>query len=116
MSSIPPSSPASAGECACYHCGLPVPPETDYRVPIDGLERRMCCAGCEAVAQAIVGNGLSGYYRHRDALPEKRAEAMPDELRDLGLFDHPEFQQGFVRPVGEHEREASLILEGITCA
>lgn len=76
----------------------------------------MCCAGCEAVAQAIVGNGLSGYYRHRDALPEKRAEAMPDELRDLGLFDHPEFQQGFVRPVGEHEREASLILEGITCA
>ena len=41
---------------------------------------------------------------------------MPDELKDLGLFDHPDFQQGFVKPVGEHEREAALILEGITCA
>ncbi|MDR0701926.1 MAG: cadmium-translocating P-type ATPase [Azoarcus sp.] len=112
----PLSTASTATEPACYHCGLPVPSGTDYRVVVEGVERRMCCAGCEAVAQAIVGNGLSGYYRHRDAMPEKRAEAMPDELRDLGLFDHPEFQQGFVRPVGEHEREASLILEGITCA
>ncbi|MDR0715806.1 MAG: heavy metal translocating P-type ATPase [Azoarcus sp.] len=118
MSSILPSSPASADECACYHCGLPVPPRSGYRVLIDGEERRMCCAGCEAVAQAIVGNGLTDYYRHRDAMPETKAEALPDELRELGLFDHPEFQRGFVRPAGEneHEREASLILEGITCA
>jgi Cu2+-exporting ATPase len=95
---------------------LPVPPETHYRVTVEGRERHMCCAGCEAVAQAIVGNGLTDYYRHRNAMPETRAGAMPDELRELGFFDHPEFQQGFVRPVGEHEREASLILEGITCA
>jgi Cu2+-exporting ATPase len=81
-----------------------------------GTQRRMCCAGCEAVAQAIVDNGLADYYRHRDAMPEARVEAMPDALRYLGLFDHPEFQQSFVHPVGEHEREASLILEGITCA
>jgi Cu2+-exporting ATPase len=116
MSSNPSPSAMPAVAPACYHCGLPVPSEAHYRVVVDGAERRMCCAGCEAVAQAIVGNGLSGYYRHRDAMPEKRAEAMPDELRDLGLFDHPEFQQGFVHPVDEHEREASLILEGITCA
>jgi Cu2+-exporting ATPase len=37
-------------------------------------------------------------------------------LQELGLFDHPEVQKNFVRPVGEHEREAALILEGITCA
>jgi Cu2+-exporting ATPase len=41
---------------------------------------------------------------------------MPVELQELGLFDHPDFQKSFVRPVGEHEREAALILEGITCA
>ncbi|MDR1661744.1 MAG: heavy metal translocating P-type ATPase metal-binding domain-containing protein, partial [Azoarcus sp.] len=116
MSSTSQPSAASEAALVCYHCGLPVPPETRYRVLVDGAERCMCCAGCEAVAQAIVGNGLSEYYRHRDAMPEKRAEAMPDELRELGLFDHPEFQQSFVRPVDEHEREASLILEGITCA
>ncbi len=49
-------------------------------------------------------------------MPEQAREAMPDELKDLGLFDHPDFQQGFVKPIGEHEREAALILEGITCS
>lgn len=100
----------------CYHCGLPVPPETRHYVRIDGANRRMCCIGCEAVAQSIVDNGLADYYRHRDAMPEPRREALPPELQELGLFDHPDFQKTFVRPVGEHEREASLILEGITCA
>lgn len=76
----------------------------------------MCCTGCQAVAESIVSSGLIDYYRRRDAMPEQAREAMPDELKDLGLFDHPDFQQGFVKPVGEHEREAALILEGITCA
>ncbi len=117
MSSVP-SPVASAPEDAegCYHCGLPVPSSTSHWVRIDDVDRRMCCAGCEAVASAIVDNGLAAYYRHRDAMPEPVREAMPTELQDLGLFDHPDFQQGFVRPIGEHEREAALILEGITCA
>lgn len=107
---------AQAQEADCYHCGLPIPPETQHYVRIDGRDRRMCCVGCEAVARSIVDNGLVDYYRHRDAMPETRREAMPVELQELGLFDHPDFQKSFVRPVGDHEREASLILEGITCA
>jgi len=101
---------------SCYHCGLPIPAETHFSVTIEGSERPMCCAGCQAVAQAIVANGLTDYYRHRDALPESPREALPQSLQELGLFDHPEVQKNFVRPIGEHEREASLILEGITCA
>lgn len=100
----------------CYHCGLPVPPGVDFSVEIDGQPRAMCCAGCQAVAQAIVANGLTDYYKHRDALPESPREALPAALQELGLFDHPEVQKNFVRPIGEHEREAALILEGITCA
>ncbi|MGQ5488839.1 heavy metal translocating P-type ATPase [Thauera sp. ZXT1-4] len=107
---------SEAVDTDCYHCGLPIPSDTDHYVRIDGRSRRMCCVGCEAVAQSIVDNGLVDYYRHRDAMPETRREAMPAELQELGLFDHPDFQKSFVRPVGEHEREASLILEGITCA
>ncbi len=105
-----------AADTDCYHCGLPIPPATRHYVRIDGRQRRMCCVGCEAVAQSIVDNGLVDYYRHRDAMPETRREAMPVELQELGLFDHPDFQKSFVRPVGDHEREAALILEGITCA
>jgi len=100
----------------CYHCGLPIPAGLDIEVEIDGQPRRMCCGGCEAVAQAIVANKLTDYYRHRDAMPESPREAIPQALQELGLFDHPEVQKNFVRPVGEHEREAALILEGITCA
>ncbi|MCK9985589.1 MAG: P-type Cu2+ transporter [Azoarcus sp.] len=107
---------ASSPAAECYHCGLPVPPQTSHYVAIDGVERRMCCVGCEAVARSIVDNGLTDYYRHRDAMPEPQKEALPAELQELGLFDHPDFQKSFVEPVGEHEREASLILEGITCA
>jgi Cu2+-exporting ATPase len=76
----------------------------------------MCCAGCQAVAEAIVVGGLGDYYRHRDAMPESPREAMPQALQELGLFDHPQVQKNFVRPVGEHEKEAALILEGITCS
>ncbi|MDK9724708.1 MAG: heavy metal translocating P-type ATPase [Sterolibacteriaceae bacterium MAG5] len=100
----------------CYHCGLPLPAAADFPVKIDGERREMCCVGCQAVAEAIVANGLGDYYRHRDAMPESPREALPEALQELGLFDHPEVQKNFVRPVGEHEREASLILEGITCA
>jgi Cu2+-exporting ATPase len=100
----------------CYHCGLPVAAEADFPVRIDGLRRQMCCAGCQAVAQAIVDNGLTDYYRHRDAMPESQKEALPEALGELGLFDHPDFQKSFVRPLDEHGREAALILEGITCA
>jgi Cu2+-exporting ATPase len=104
---------------ACYHCGLPIPAEADFSIEIGGEKREMCCVGCQAVAQAIVGNGLGDYYRHRDALPESPREALPPELAELGLFDHPEVQKSFVRRAagaGEHVQEAALILEGITCA
>ena len=101
---------------ACYHCGLPVPQGASFTVLIGGAPREMCCAGCQAVAQAIADNGLDDYYRHRDALPERPREALPAVLGGLTLFDHPDVQKSFVRPLSGHEREASLILDGITCA
>ena len=107
-----------AGNCAgnCYHCGLPVPVEINLSVEIEDQPRAMCCIGCQAVAQAIVDNGLADYYRNRDALPDSPREALPAILDGLKLYDHADFQKSFVRSLGENEREASLILEGITCA
>lgn len=76
----------------------------------------MCCFGCQAVAQSIVDNGLEEYYRSRDSLPESPREAMPAILEQMELFDHVEFQKSFVKELGDNEREASLLLEGITCS
>ncbi|KAF4516683.1 hypothetical protein B566_EDAN003432 [Ephemera danica] len=103
-------------EASCYHCGLPIPANVDLAVTIVGERRAMCCHGCQAVAHSIVDNGLADYYRSRDALPESPREALPAALDRLPLFDHAEFQKRFVKELSAHEREASLLLEGITCA
>ena len=103
-------------EASCYHCGLPVPGDIDLSVMVGGESRKMCCYGCQAVAQAIIDNGLDDYYRSRDALPESQREAMPQILEQIALFDHADFQKSFVKELGDGEREASLLLEGITCA
>lgn len=100
----------------CYHCGLPVPKGLHYRVTIDNAEQLMCCRGCQAVAQSIVDNGLIEYYRNRTALPMSGHEVLPDEIKKLALYDHPEIQRSFVIDAGAHCKEAVLILEGITCA
>lgn len=103
-------------ENTCFHCALPVPPGAHYQVIIEDAPREMCCRGCQAVAQTIVDNGLTDYYRHRTAMPGTGHEVVPEELQKLVLYDHPGIQKSFVRQEGEHVKEASLILEGITCA
>ena len=75
----------------------------------------MCCRGCQAVAQAIVDNGLAEYYRSRTAMPERGHEVLPDVINKLALYDHPDIQRSFVTEPGAHRKEAVLILEGITC-
>ena len=102
---------------SCFHCGLPVPEGSDYRVEIDGESRRMCCPGCEAVARAIVDGGLESYYRHRTAAAPTARDLVPEALKDLDLYDQPQVQRSFVREVdAAHVKQASLILEGIVCA
>lgn len=78
----------------------------------------MCCHGCQAVAESIVENGLEDYYTYRTELPKTAEELVPEELRQLTLYDHPDVQKSFVLTTqgGREVREASLILEGITCA
>ena len=108
--------PANA-ERDCFHCGLPLP-AVSYSVVIDGAAHDTCCRGCQAVAQTIVDNGLASYYRHRTVLPQAQPSNGDDILAQLRLYDLPEIQRGFVREAdaGEHGKEASLLLDGITCA
>lgn len=103
----------------CYHCGLPVPSGSEFSAIIDGEPRAMCCPGCQAVAQTIVSSGLDTYYRHRTAnavSPEMTGRQLPVELaQELALYDQQSVQKSFVTTV-DGKREASLVIEGITCA
>ena len=98
----------------CFHCGLPVPPGSPFRAVIDGVSRAMCCAGCQAVAQTIAGADLDAYYRSRTAFAPA-ASADPEEAERLRLYDLDSVQAEFVRRDGD-QREAQLLLEGITCS
>ncbi len=100
----------------CFHCGLPVPRGSHYHVEIEGQARAMCCPGCQAVAESIVGAGLTEYYRYRTAPSRTAQELVPEVLRQLDLYDKPEIQKTFVTIDPKNLREASLILEGIVCA
>jgi Cu2+-exporting ATPase len=105
-----------SADTACYHCGLPVPEASPFHAIILAETRELCCHGCQAVAESIVENGLEDYYRYRTEMPQSVEELVPEELRKLDLYDHPEVQKSFVLETGEHLKQASLILEGITCA
>ncbi|MBR9828694.1 MAG: heavy metal translocating P-type ATPase [Oceanospirillales bacterium] len=103
---------------ACFHCGLPVPAGTDYTTIIDGNAQPMCCPGCQAVAQTIVDGGLDNFYRHRDntapSLDTRTADAVHAD--ELAMYDSSAVQAGFVRKLGTDKAEATLVIEGITCA
>ena len=109
----PAPTAADTEALACFHCGLPVPPGGRWRVRLDGTEREMCCAGCQAVAQAIVDAGLDDYYRHRTE-PAAGPSAVPPELEALALYDEPDVQSRFVR--GDAGcAETTLMLDGLRC-
>ena len=100
----------------CFHCGLPVPATASYSVDINGRQEPMCCRGCQAVAQAIVNNGLTAFYEQRTGVSPKGSEQLPEILKQMELYDRQDLQNSFVE-INENEvREASLMLEGIVCS
>ncbi|SFU43759.1 heavy metal translocating P-type ATPase [Pseudoduganella namucuonensis] len=95
----------------CFHCGLPVARDARWKVAIGGAERAMCCPGCAAVAEAIVGAGQDDYYLNRDgyAATATDAQLVPPEL---ALYDNADARFA----CNDTDREAILLVEGIRCA
>ncbi|MFW8589659.1 heavy metal translocating P-type ATPase [Glaciecola sp. 2405UD65-10] len=100
---------------ACFHCGLPNTEGAKYPVIIAGQTHNMCCPGCQAVAQAIVDNGLQNYYDFRTEPAAKGDSALDNTLSKLAVYDEPELQDEFVYDDG-NQNQIQLTVEGITCA
>lgn len=98
----------------CYHCAEPILTGDRFQLEILGSKRQMCCAGCQAIAQTILDNGLISYYQYRSSSAEK-SPIIPEKLQALSLYDNQEIQQDFVQ---EHDnyKEIILSINGITCA
>jgi Cu2+-exporting ATPase len=59
--------PASAPDGAdCFHCGLPMPGRARLWVQFGGLDRPVCCLGCQALFDMVVANGMGEYYSERE--------------------------------------------------
>lgn len=100
----------------CFHCGLPLPSSGVLRVPVEGVERDMCCPGCAAVAQTIVAGGLENYYRFRDAPARRPEEDEQADTTELSVYDLPEVQEDLVLVAPGGEYQVELLVGGITCA
>lgn len=99
---------------ACFHCGLPVTEPGRFTAVVAGERRELCCAGCQAVTESILGAGLEAFYRSRtDRAPAADAPAPAEELV---LYDRDDVQAAFVTTHPDGTREATLLIEGITCA
>jgi Cu2+-exporting ATPase len=101
---------------ACFHCGLPVPPGTRFHLEIDGAERAMCCPGCVAVAELILGTGLTAYYRYREQPAANPEFARSTALDELQRYDLPAVQRTFVHSGEGAVRHATLAMNGMRCA
>ncbi len=101
-------------ERACFHCGEPIPPGISLNVIIDGNEKPVCCAGCEAVALLIFGAGLGRYYQFRQELGRKAEEDVQKEITAWQGCDNRESLWGV--ELAENRRELLLQTEGIRCA
>lgn len=112
-SSTNPDRESSAEDC--FHCGLPLN-GCDLVTVIEDVPQPMCCAGCQAVSQAIVNSGNSDYYKFREKKADTGKELVPEFLQKIQVYDHPSVQKQFVHNQDENRKQVSLIIEGIVCA
>jgi Cu2+-exporting ATPase len=99
----------------CFHCHEPVPAGTDFHCEVLAETQVFCCAGCQAVAETIVAQGLSDYYKFRSKAASK-ANAVPAELQaQLNSYDSAEVLQDLTQQVGDAQR-IELSINGMSCA
>jgi Cu2+-exporting ATPase len=98
----------------CFHCALPVPPNDEFQVEIDGELQSVCCPGCKAVAELIRDAGMSRYYSMRDApLPGRGKPA--DDQAEWQMFDRADMLAAFA--VSEDTKaEATVYVGNMYCA
>jgi len=84
----------------CFHCALPVPPNEEFQVEIDGKLKAVCCPGCKAVAELIRDSGMSNYYTMRDA-PTPGVGRPADDQAEWQVFDSAEMLATFATVAGD---------------
>ncbi|HEX5649079.1 MAG TPA: heavy metal translocating P-type ATPase [Steroidobacteraceae bacterium] len=99
---------------ACFHCGEPIPTGVRIHARIDAHDRAVCCHGCKAVAEFIIGAGLDDYYAYRDQAAARADE--PPRPDRWTAYDRPELVERLTRPEPDGARSITVLLEGLRCS
>lgn len=105
----PPTSPLT-----CFHCGEPVPTNTNWQVTIDGMAQQMCCIGCRSIAQAIVDADATAYYRQRTSQAVDAA-TLESLAPWAALLDDSEWSSAHVETRQDYSAQTTLAIEGLRC-
>ncbi|MBG9991640.1 heavy metal translocating P-type ATPase [Pseudoalteromonas sp. NZS37] len=100
---------------SCFHCLESVPNGFSANVIIDDIAQPMCCIGCQAVAQNIVDQGMTDYYKYRTVRAGKVEQLVPEQLAFIKSYDNEDIQDEFIA-TNDDISEVLLSVEGITCA
>lgn len=100
---------------ACFHCDEPVPKGIHLITNIDNIDQPMCCIGCQAVAQTIVDNNLTDFYRFRSAPAQKGEVLIPEKLQRNEILDDVNLQNEFTY-YHDGFKETILTIDGISCS
>jgi Cu2+-exporting ATPase len=101
---------------ACFHCGLEIPPGVSLTAEVLGEPRAMCCLGCLAVAEMLEARGLAAWYRRREAPTGVRPDVVPEMLEKASYLGLPELDAEFATRAVDGLVEATVLIEGLTCA
>lgn len=123
----------------CFHCTEDVDQPGRWRVLFDGIERDVCCAGCEAVGNTIIAAGFHDYYRFRtepaafgqvpdsmvpdmnsafvankDALAHDESPVSSERVDQYSGWDAPEFAERYFKTVDGHGSDAHTSLSELS--
>jgi Cu2+-exporting ATPase len=104
----------TAAGAPCFHCGEPIPRGLVVHARVAGRDEPVCCHGCKAVAEFIIGAGLGDYYRYRDT-SSSRADETPRPDR-WTAYDRPDLVERLTRAEPGGARSITVLLEGLRCA
>ncbi len=98
----------------CFHCALPLDPNNEFEVEIDGESRPVCCPGCKAVAELIRDTGMSSYYAMRES-PQPGFGKPADDETEWQIFDRPDMLAAFAESTDD-TAEATIYVGRMYCA
>jgi Cu2+-exporting ATPase len=100
----------------CFHCHENIPNGCNITQEIEGETHRFCCYGCQAVSSTIYSSGLDRFYQYRSEINKKVDPISQQDIDEYLLYDDPLLQQDFVSDISATHKEATILIEGITCA